>query len=77
MSGYLSLKKIPRCVNSGDKIHVVPLFPVHSEASHDVGQLLDEPLVVPGLAHPVIACIKVTSSLLTNHRSVFKSRDQY
>ena len=77
MSGVLSSKKIPRRVNRGDKIHVVPLVPVHSEAGHDVGQLLDEPLVVLGLAHPIIACIKVTSSLLTNHRSVFKSRDQY
>ena len=54
------LKKIPRRVNRGDKIHVVPLVPVHGEAGHDVGQLLDEPLVVPRLAHPVIACKEVT-----------------
>ena len=61
MSGNLSSKKkIPRCVNRGDKIHVVPLVPVHGVAGHDVGQLLDEPLVIPGLTHPVIACTEVT-----------------
>ena len=60
MSGDLSSKKIPRRVNRGDKIHVVPLVPVHGEGGHDVGQLLDEPLVVPGLTHPVIACIEIT-----------------
>ena len=34
---------------------MVPLVPVHSAGADYVGQLPDEPLVVPGLTDPVIA----------------------